>query len=68
MTLSLSPEARGTLAALRQRQRLRFFSPESADELIAAGFARKEQDDLAITQIGVKAAKRVYAKLETTSG
>jgi hypothetical protein len=66
MKHKLSPAASGTLVALRQRQRLKFFCPESAHELMLAGFAQKDGKDLTITQIGNRAAQGVYRQSEET--
>lgn len=66
MKNKLSPTASGTLAALYQRHRLKFFCPESASELMLGGFAQKEGKDLTITQVGNKAAHRVYRQRKET--
>ncbi len=63
MKHKLSAEASGTLAALRQKRRLKFFCPETADELISAGFAQKDRDALAITSFGITAAGTIYADM-----
>jgi hypothetical protein len=66
MKHKLSPDSYGTLAALHHKRRLKFFSPECAEELISAGFAYKEDENLAITDVGVQAGKMVYLKGEKT--
>lgn len=58
--MTLSPEACGTLAALKQRRRIRHFTFDCAEALVASGLARLESDMLAITEKGATAAARLY--------
>ena len=56
--MTLSPEALGTLAALKQCGCIRFYTPDCAEALVGAGLARLERDALAITEKG--ATVKVY--------
>jgi hypothetical protein len=47
----LSPESYGTLRALRTRKKLRYFEEQVAAELIAAGFARRNEGLLVATSL-----------------
>ncbi len=51
--MTLSPEALGTLAALKQCGYIKHYTPDCAEALMGAGLARLEQDALAITEKGV---------------
>jgi hypothetical protein len=62
MKAKLSPEASGTLAALRNLRKIKSFSPECADELLAHGLAIRKAHHLTITDKGVHAADRLYSK------
>jgi hypothetical protein len=50
--MTLTPEARGTFAALKQRGRIKHFTPDCAEALVAAGLARLEQNALTLTKKG----------------
>ncbi len=52
----LSPEARGTLMALRTLRVITHFENTTAEELVAAGLAERFGRQLAITAIGQSAA------------
>jgi len=55
--MPLSPEARGTLAALKELRCIKCFTPDCAEALVAAGLAQLERDDvLVLTQKGALAA------------
>ncbi len=65
--MTLSPEARGTLAALKELSRLRSFTPDCAEVLVAAGLARLERDnELVLTKKG--AGVPVYAEVVPANG
>jgi hypothetical protein len=50
--MTLTPEARGTFAALKRRGRIQYFTPDCAEALVAAGLACLEQNALTITKKG----------------
>jgi hypothetical protein len=56
--VSLSPEAFGTLQAMKRMPRLRLYEQKVAEELTAAGLARVDAGMLAITDAGKKARKQ----------
>jgi hypothetical protein len=65
--MRLSPEACGTFAALKHCRRIKYFTPDCAEALVAAGLARLEQNNvLAITKKGATAA--VYTEAAPSSG
>lgn len=49
----LSPESYGTLRALRLKKRLRYFEERIAAELVAAGYARREEGALVATPLAI---------------
>ena len=55
--LRLSPDAFGTLLALKRIKKIKFYEPAVAKELISTGLAREEEQALIITDAG-KAARR----------
>lgn len=49
----LSPESVGTLRALRTRKKLRYFEEKVAAELIAAGYASRNEGMLVATKLAL---------------
>jgi hypothetical protein len=56
-TSKLSPEAFGTLLAMKRMSKIRFFEPKVAEELTASGLAEMKGRELTITQAGKEARK-----------
>jgi hypothetical protein len=66
--VSLSPEAFGTLQAMKRMPRLRLYDPAVAEELTKAGLAEIQGGVLEITASGKaarKQAKQTRERLET---
>jgi hypothetical protein len=57
--LKLTPEAFGTLLAMKKVSKLRFFDPQVAGELTGKGLARSDADTLSITDAG-KAVRQKF--------
>lgn len=60
----LSPESYGTLRALRLKKRLRYFEDRIADELVAAGYARREEKMLVATPQAIAALQAPIMAVE----
>lgn len=56
-TTRLSPEAFGTLLAMKRISKIRFFEPKVAEELTASGLAEMKGGELTITEAGKEARK-----------
>jgi hypothetical protein len=56
-TSKLSPEAFGTLLAMKRISKIRFFEQKVADELTATGLAELKGKELTITAAGKDARK-----------
>lgn len=56
-TSKLSPEAFGTLLAMKRIAKIRFFEPEVAEELTKSGLAELKGRELSITAAGKDARK-----------
>jgi hypothetical protein len=53
----LSPESLGTLRALRTRKKLRYFEERVAAELVAAGYASRDEGMLVATGLALGASQ-----------
>lgn len=62
----LSPEAFGTLLAMKKMSKIRFFDQKVADELTAKGLAEIKGRELAITKTG-KEARQLAKSVQRTS-
>ena len=60
----LSPESYGTLRALRLKKRLRYFEERIATELIAAGYARREEGVLIATPQAIAETRSSFGSVE----
>ncbi len=56
-TGKLSPEAFGTLLAMKRMSKIRFFEPKVGEELTSAGLAELKGKELTITSAGKEARK-----------
>ena len=57
----LTPHAFGTLRALSGLKSIRYFSGDAAHELVGAGYAERDQDQLRVSKAGLKLLRRVYS-------
>jgi len=57
----LTPHAFGTLRALSGLKSIRYFSGDAAHELVGAGYAERDQDQLRATKAGLKLLRQVYS-------
>jgi len=58
----LSPESLGTLRALRTRKKLRYFEEQVAAELVAAGYASRDENMLVATNLTLATPDRHDSK------
>lgn len=65
-TSKLSPEAFGTLLAMKRISKIRFFEPKVGEELTAAGLAELNGKELTITSAG-KDARKLAKSVQRTS-
>lgn len=56
-TSKISPEAFGTLLAMKRISKIRFFEPTVCEELTSAGLAELKGKELVITSAGKEARK-----------